>query len=356
VWNVVTLVEPDPGGEEREVQLLVDLTRERTHGALEPRLVDERSTFAAQYKATAGFSAQRYCILPNKVPPPQHVGQIVRARSLPAGTFGHTFVARCRDSTAADGAAMPASALFAVKEFHPLLSSGASSQEVQQAAQVELATLKSCRHPHVAPVRALFVAGSAWVLVTDFKASGNWDSALKAQPAARFARHEMVMRFALETAAGMAFLHSRRVAHCNLKPSNLLVTPGGGVAVCDYGLSHLLPPDAQAARSMHWSASYMSPEARAVLSGGGGGEISPAADVWSYGVCLGTAIMRGEYPAPPPTTAPYPLPNLSACDAPRALTAVYRLCTQPQPQSRPRFEDLVRELERAAKALCAGQS
>lgn len=127
------------------------------------------------------------------------------------------------------------------------------------------------------------------------------------------------------------------------------------MAVTDYGLSHLLPPDAQASRAAHWSAAYMAPEARAVLLGGGGGELTPLADVWSFGVCLGTALMRGDYPAPPPTQAPYPLPALGACDAPKALMAIYRLCVQPQPQARPRFDALVAELERAAKALCAGQ-
>ena len=356
VWNVVTVEEPDEsGGEVREVQLLVDLMRERNSGALEPRLVDERSPFAAQYKATAGFSAPRYIALPGRVPPPQYAGQIVRARTLPPGTFGRAFVARCRDGTGADGVPVPPDALFTVKEFTPLLAPGTSSAGAQHAALVELSTLKACRHPHVAPVRALFVAGDIWLLVTNFALGGSWDAALKALPAARIERHEILMRFALETAAGMAYLHARRVAHCDLKPSNLLVTPGGGVAVTDYGLFHLLPPDAQASRAAHWSAAYMAPEARAVLLGGGGGELTPLADVWSFGVCLGTALMRGDYPAPPPTQAPYPLPALGACDAPEALMAIYRLCVQPQPQARPRFDALVAELERAAKALCAGQ-
>ena len=356
VWNVVTVEEPDEsGGEVREVHLLVDVMRERNHGALEPRLVDERSPFAAQYKATAGFSAARYIALPGRVPPPQYAGQIVRARTLPPGTFGRAFVARCRDGTGADGAPIPPDALFAVKEFTPLLAPGTSPAGAQHAALVELSTLKACRHPHVAPVKALFVAGDVWLLVSSFELGGSWDAALKALPPSRIERHEVLMRFALETAAGMAYLHARRVAHCDLKPSNLLVTPGGGVAVTDYGLSHLLPPDAQATRAGHWSAAYMAPEARAVLQGGGGGELTPLADVWSFGVCLGTALMRGDYPAPPPTQAPYPLPALGACDSPKALMAIYRLCVQPQPQARPRFDALVAELERAAKALCAGQ-
>lgn len=245
----------------------------------------------------------------------------------------------------------------ACKEFTPLLAGGDPSQ----AALLELPLLKACRHPHVAPVRALLARGPAWYLVTDLAPLGSWDARLKQQPQEPGQRHDMLLRFALQTASGMAYLHSRRVAHCNLKPQNLLVAPGEGVLLTDYGLSHLLPPQAQAARAAHWSCAYMAPEARQVLAGAGGGELTPAADVWSFGVCIGQALMRGEYPAPPGSLAPGSLQvqpfspqEIGASDGPRALQAVYRACLVTLPTQRPRFDLLVEELQRAAKELCAG--
>ena len=113
----------------------------------------------------------------------------------------------------------------------------------------------------------------------------------------------------------------------------------------------------------------MAPEARLVMSGGAGGELTPAADVWSFGVCIGQALLHGEYPAPLPApgtaaaltpqpavvAVPYPDAAIAAAEAPRALAAVYRACLSRQPAQRPRFDALVEELERAAKAFCAGQ-
>ena len=52
---------------------------------------------------------------------------------------------------------------------------------------------------------------------------------------------------------------------------------------------------------------------------------------------------------------PYADAAIAAAEAPRALAAVYRACMARVPTQRPRFDALVEELERAAKAFCAGQ-
>jgi ankyrin repeat protein/serine/threonine protein kinase len=363
VWNVVVLSEPDEAGEVRDVHLLVDLMAERLHGSLEPRLVDERGSYAMEYKATAGFTAYRLEKPPPR--PPKHAADLQRVRALPSGTFGASFVARSRAGGGAHSgnAASADEGLYCAKEFAPLTSGSPA-----EAAVIELPSFKACRHPNVVAVRALLPRNDNWYLLTDLHVAGSWDGALKAQPREATARGELLLRFALEAASGMAYLHARRIAHCDLKPSNLLVTPGGGVAVTDYGLSHLLPPDAQAARVAHWSGAYMAPEARLVMSGGIGGELTPAADVWSFGVCIGQALLHGEYPAPlpaPGTAAamspasaalqPYNDAAIAAAEAPRALAAIYRACLSRQPAQRPRFDALVEELERASKAFCAGQ-
>lgn len=44
---------------------------------------------------------------------------------------------------------------------------------------------------------------------------------------------------------GLSHLHSRNIAHLDLKPQNLLLTsdyPDGEVKLCDFGISRLIEP------------------------------------------------------------------------------------------------------------------
>jgi serine/threonine protein kinase len=214
------------------------------------------------------------------------------------------------------------------------------------------------RHPHCSRYAALLSHGSTLFAAQRFEPLGSWDAALRAQPAERVARCELLLRFALQTAAGMAHLHSLRVAHCNLKPTNLLVTAGGGVAVADYGVAHLLAPELQQARASGPGAAYLAPEARRLMAGAVGGELTPAADVYSYGVTLAQALLRGEPPAAPGDGGdgqpPYAVERLDSCaDAPAGMARLARACLVRDPAARPRFDAILLELEAMAKAFCA---
>ena len=86
-----------------------------------------------------------------------------------------------------------------------------------------------------------------------------------------------------DIALGMNYLHSRRVLHCDLKSSNILIDANWDIKLCDFGLSRVrskLHAKDDENRGLvgtpHWSA----PE---ILRGK---RYDESSDVYSYGMIL----------------------------------------------------------------------
>ena len=77
----------------------------------------------------------------------------------------------------------------------------------------------------------------------------------------------------------MAYLHGRKVLHCDLKSSNVLIDPNWTVKLCDFGLSRIkekLNKKCGRVGTPHW----MAPE---ILRGE---EYVETSDVYSFGMIL----------------------------------------------------------------------
>ncbi|GFR40746.1 hypothetical protein Agub_g1356 [Astrephomene gubernaculifera] len=129
----------------------------------------------------------------------------------------------------------------------------------------------------------------------------------------------LALRLALDVALGMRHMHACRIVHGDLKPENVLLTSGPSDASCDneakqegvpedwevvmcsfaagkaaaaggerlvakvadFGLSLLLPEGAtHASQRFHGTPAYLAPEVAV------DGQLSPRADVWSFGLLL----------------------------------------------------------------------
>jgi eukaryotic-like serine/threonine-protein kinase len=91
----------------------------------------------------------------------------------------------------------------------------------------------------------------------------------------------------LQLAEGIAFLHGAGKLHCDVKPSNVLVTPEGRVVLLDFGLSADLDApsfDMSMNDRVLGTPHYMSPEQAL------GAPLSPASDWYSVGAMLFEAL------------------------------------------------------------------
>ena len=124
------------------------------------------------------------------------------------------------------------------------------------------------------------------------------------------------IRWALQIAAGMAHMHSRKFVHRDLKPQNILLNDSGNALICDLGTvknltpgalnferidnlksPHAIDPEAPPTMTtMTGTPMYMAPESFVSQS------YTNAVDVWSYGVLL-VRLFTLDPPYPRSTTS-----------------------------------------------------
>src|SRR5215469_15738137 len=93
----------------------------------------------------------------------------------------------------------------------------------------------------------------------------------------------------------VAHAHSQLIVHCDLKPSNVLVTADGIVKLLDFGVASLQPQKLQRLQSMPTSVPQALTPGYAAPEQIRGEPLSTAADVYSLGVLL-HVLVTGTHP------------------------------------------------------------
>jgi serine/threonine protein kinase len=85
-----------------------------------------------------------------------------------------------------------------------------------------------------------------------------------------------------QLASAVAHVHSRGIAHLDIKPANVLLSPDGGVRLADFGIARRAGSTKRPAKC---TLLFAAPEVLA------SGAASTAADVWSFGVLVYTLLV-----------------------------------------------------------------
>lgn len=270
---------------------------------------------------------------------------------------------------------------------------------LDQDAQMrsEISVMQSCSHPHVMKARlcGLYTGYNPKAkkverqqcLVMN-KANCSFDKVFwnfRREDHHTVPPAEVVTRFALELACGLAYLHQMVIIHNDLKVGNILQAADGSVRITDFGGSTAVrhrgldveTHEVEAGGTLQFMAPELYAPMRAILKAHGADipaewdveDTIPALqksgrkrDVWGYGVCVLTGIIyasaEGEFNLIPDMGLvidmdkqndhlPYPKQNVEDAKAfLPALTSAALKCLQLNPADRPDMKDLRVELER----------
>lgn len=147
-------------------------------------------------------------------------------------------------------------AVFALKQVR---LKGMKKVERQEALD-EARTLAQLRHPHVVRHYGTFIDSEERLnIVMEYAASGSLGGVLKAAkggglPEAR------VWRYLVQSLLGLAYIHSKKIIHRDIKPQNLFLDAADNVKIGDLGIARNLSDGSDFAHTLVGTPYYLSPE------------------------------------------------------------------------------------------------
>ncbi|XP_058091658.1 serine/threonine/tyrosine-protein kinase HT1-like [Magnolia sinica] len=213
----------------------------------------------------------------------------------------------------------------------------------------EVALLFHLQHPNIITFVAACKKPPVFCIITEYMSGGSLRQYLH-----HLEPHslplEWVLKFALDIAHGMQYLHSQGILHRDLKSENLLLGEDMHVKVADFGISCL---ESQCGSGKGFTSTYrwMAPEMIKEK------QHTRKVDVYSFGIVLWellTALtpfhdMTPEQAAFAVSQKNARPPFPAAC--PVAFTNLISQCWSTNPDKRPHFDEIVSVLESYAESL-----
>ncbi|POM62701.1 STE/STE20/MST protein Kinase [Phytophthora palmivora] len=204
---------------------------------------------------------------------PEEVFELQRKEG--AGAFGRVFRA-CYKSDR--------TRLAALKVIPVALEAGERGEDIESVRR-EIQFLRECDHPNVVAFHgAYYKDGALWVAM-EHCAGGSVGDVRRVRPLSE-REISVIMRGALR---GLAYLHSRRKIHRDVKGGNILLTDSGQVKIADFGVSAQLRDTLSRRGSFVGTPYWMSPE---LIQDS---DYDFKADIWSLGI---TAIELADQKPP----------------------------------------------------------
>ncbi len=209
-------------------------------------------------------------------------------------------------------------------------------EEVAKLLQIEAKAVAQLQHPNIVQIFEIGRHGNHPFLALELVEGGSLAKKIAGQPQPPRTAAEMVRTLAL----AIDYAHRQGIVHCDLKPSNILVTDAGVPKITDFGIAKWIESDEYWGEGAEnrGTPRYMAPE----QAGGSAGGIGPATDVFSLGVIL-YEMLAGRVPHSGPNAVetlklvreqePEP-PSRWRPGVPRDLDLITLKCLQKDPSRR----------------------
>lgn len=221
--------------------------------------------------------------------------------------------------------------------------------EFVERFRLEARTIARLQHPHILPVYDYGVHEGIIYLAIAYVEGGSLSDRIDSGPlplatAAAYLR---------EVASALDYAHRQNIIHRDIKPDNILINSEGYTLLADFGIAKLVGGDAKltATGGLIGTPAYMAPEQAQ------GGDIGPAADIYSLGVVAFEMLTgRQPYTATTPlqvvmkhVTDPVPRVTEVAKDLPAGLENVLLRAMAKNPADRyPTASAFAEDFNRAA--------
>ncbi|XP_068608743.1 tyrosine-protein kinase Fer [Brachionichthys hirsutus] len=207
----------------------------------------------------------------------------------------------------------------------------------------EARILKQYDHPNIVKLIGVCTQRQPIYIVMELIPGGDFLSFLRKKKDEL--KTKQLVRFSVDAAAGMAYLESKNCIHRDLAARNCLVGETNVLKISDFGMSRQEDDGIYSSSGLKqipikWTA----PEALNY------GRYSSESDVWSYGILLWETFSLGVCPYPGMTNQQareqvekgYRMACPQRC--PDDVYKVMQRCWQYNPEERPKFSDLQRDL------------
>ena len=186
----------------------------------------------------------------------------------------------------------------AVKRFHDVLRQEALrvSDYYNKLFRQELSSCAKMRHPNIVTFCGATLEKDTPLQIVMELLEGSLEELIKvARNSGSYLTHSEQVHLAEGTTAGITYLHQLQptpYVHCDIRPSNILVSRDMSAKVGDLGASHIVGASTSAGPL---SGNYIAPER--IGDEGQRSQSSPSSDVYSLGVTL-TDLFTGEAAVP----------------------------------------------------------
>eukprot|EP00127_Corallochytrium_limacisporum_P005559 Clim_evm76s207 gene=Clim_evmTU76s207 len=208
------------------------------------------------------------------------------------------------------------------------------------AVRKEVELLAMCNHPNIVQIYDLKETENHFFIVMEYCEY----SFLKYIYSKGRLSEEEACRFFSQILTAVTYLHSKKIAHRDLKIENFTMTKNGTLKIIDFGLSSSFGDD-ELLTAACGSVAYAAPEVMLPKVFDGAPYNAIKADVWSLGICI-YGMLCGDLPFKGKT----PENNLQQimsgrCSMPSGLSHIashiLRWLLQIDPKDRPRSQDIL---------------